>query len=210
MRKSELDRSSWKVWTTHSQFAHKISYWTFPANLRWGCTSFSVVMWYRLLDMGFEKDVQSILSLLDSRRSSSSNASASIGSRQNILLSATLNEHVNQLAELSLREPVTVGLHSRENAGRSENLETSGEERHHKEEEDQDEEEGTSEGQTDYNIPSQLNQRFYKGMLFTGWCIARFREELKVLIHFLRLCVTIVRMQVFRRDMLGKHFSNWL
>ncbi|CAM6098811.1 unnamed protein product [Calypogeia fissa] len=121
----------------------------------------------RLLDMGFEKDVRSILSLLDSRQLAS-NPGTSIGAlpinhgRQNILLSATLNEHVNQLAELSLRDPITVGLHTRETTRQSENGETSGELRDHDDDIDEDDQEGISDGQTGYNIPSQLKQCYYK------------------------------------------------
>ncbi|KAF2076721.1 hypothetical protein CYY_001978 [Polysphondylium violaceum] len=57
----------------------------------------------RLLDLGFEKDVTSIINLLDEKKLRSS-------VRQNILVSATLNEGISRLASLSLHNPVYIGL----------------------------------------------------------------------------------------------------
>ncbi|KAI9912060.1 hypothetical protein PsorP6_008912 [Peronosclerospora sorghi] len=54
----------------------------------------------RLLDMGFEKQITQILSILDSKKS--------ISKRQNILVSATINSGVQQLAKMSLSDPVLI------------------------------------------------------------------------------------------------------
>jgi len=59
----------------------------------------------RLLDLGFEKDVTSIINILDEKKDHRSNTA-----RQNILVSATLNEGISRLASLSLHNPVYIGL----------------------------------------------------------------------------------------------------
>ncbi|KAL3691362.1 hypothetical protein R1sor_005013 [Riccia sorocarpa] len=137
----------------------------------------------RLLDLGFEKDLQSILSLLSSKQGASKTASES--DRQNILLSATLDERVNKLAALSLRNPVTVGVQSKVAPPGDESKGSSGDKPRKQifqtPSEDEAEEEGEGreepgevdngdlmeEGETpskptNYNIPSQLSQSYYK------------------------------------------------
>lgn len=59
----------------------------------------------RLLDMGFEKQIKQILSIID-RKSDDENASR--GRRQNILVSATVNTGVEELAKMSLKNPLMV------------------------------------------------------------------------------------------------------
>jgi ATP-dependent RNA helicase DDX31/DBP7 len=54
----------------------------------------------RLLDMGFEKQITQILSILDSKKMPHK--------RQNILVSATINSGVQQLAKMSLANPVLI------------------------------------------------------------------------------------------------------
>ncbi|EGZ30532.1 hypothetical protein PHYSODRAFT_477816 [Phytophthora sojae] len=54
----------------------------------------------RLLDMGFEKQITQILSILDGQKSAKK--------RQNILVSATINSGVQQLAKMSLSNPVLI------------------------------------------------------------------------------------------------------
>ncbi|MCO5601078.1 hypothetical protein L7F22_055197 [Adiantum nelumboides] len=63
----------------------------------------------RLLDLGFGKDIKSILSFLDSLPSKSQSSSRS-RVRQHLLLSATLGDEVMELASLSLRNPAKIGL----------------------------------------------------------------------------------------------------
>lgn len=58
----------------------------------------------RLLDLGFEQKIGEIVSLVDSRRSAPS------APRQTVLLSATLHSKLGALAQLSLRNPVSVGF----------------------------------------------------------------------------------------------------
>ncbi|KAE9342944.1 putative ATP-dependent RNA helicase [Phytophthora fragariae] len=54
----------------------------------------------RLLDMGFEKQITQILTILDAQKSAQK--------RQNILVSATINSGVQQLAKMSLSNPVLI------------------------------------------------------------------------------------------------------
>ncbi|DBA04808.1 TPA: hypothetical protein N0F65_004445 [Lagenidium giganteum] len=63
----------------------------------------------RLLDMGFEKQITQILSIIDAKKSTVK--------RQNVLVSATINSGVQQLAAMSLKNPVRVDAD--EKAGKS-------------------------------------------------------------------------------------------
>lgn len=65
-----------------------------------------------ILELGFGKAVEDILEHLGSRNgvpSQNKNKGENI-QRQNLLLSATLNEKVNRLAKISLKNPVMIGL----------------------------------------------------------------------------------------------------
>ncbi|XP_057967446.1 DEAD-box ATP-dependent RNA helicase 17 isoform X2 [Malania oleifera] len=69
----------------------------------------------RILELGFGKEIEEILDLLGSRQSryiSKENVVSRFSEfqRQNLLLSATLNEKVNHLAKISLENPVMIGL----------------------------------------------------------------------------------------------------
>lgn len=69
----------------------------------------------RILELGFGKEIEDILNILGSKQSDSTGektgASRDAGfQRQNLLLSATLNEKVNHLAKISLKDPVLIGL----------------------------------------------------------------------------------------------------
>lgn len=105
----------------------------------------------RLLDLGFEKDIESILEVLGSRDDKNR-------SRQHVLLSATLNERVEQLAALSLVNPATVGL---EEATASSNGSLKPQPDIQKHERNMGDA-GPSDGYTEYRIPSQLVQNFLK------------------------------------------------
>ncbi|KAB1199912.1 DEAD-box ATP-dependent RNA helicase 17 [Morella rubra] len=70
----------------------------------------------RILELGFGKEIEEILEILGSRQNGhvgkeNSDSCDSKPQRQNVLLSATLNEKVNHLAKISLENPVRIGLH---------------------------------------------------------------------------------------------------
>ncbi|XP_052198516.1 DEAD-box ATP-dependent RNA helicase 17 isoform X2 [Diospyros lotus] len=69
----------------------------------------------RILELGYGKDIEDLLDLLGSRKTRSVSNEVAISKipkfqRQNLLLSATLNEKVNMLAKISLENPVMIGL----------------------------------------------------------------------------------------------------
>ncbi|XP_010920563.1 DEAD-box ATP-dependent RNA helicase 17 [Elaeis guineensis] len=123
----------------------------------------------RILELGFGKAVEEILDFLGSRQNDSVCKEIKGGrtakfSRQNILLSATLNEKVNRLANISLEDPVVIGLDDKNNSSVKPNPSISnfasltsgmgGDLQHH----------GTvpSNSLDNYNLPSQLIQRYVK------------------------------------------------
>ncbi|PIN10933.1 ATP-dependent RNA helicase [Handroanthus impetiginosus] len=68
----------------------------------------------RILELGYGKDIEEILNCLGTRKHQSASKGISAGNpevqKQNLLLSATLNEKVNHLANISLENPVMIGL----------------------------------------------------------------------------------------------------
>lgn len=66
----------------------------------------------RILELGFGKEIEEILDHLGSRKSQpvANGCAVYESQRQNLLLSATLNEKVNHLAKISLENPVMIGL----------------------------------------------------------------------------------------------------
>ncbi|TYZ67914.1 hypothetical protein PybrP1_008828 [[Pythium] brassicae (nom. inval.)] len=61
----------------------------------------------RLLDMGFEKQIKQILSIIDRPRDDGERDAAT-PRRQNVLVSATVNTGVEELAKMSLKNPLVV------------------------------------------------------------------------------------------------------
>ncbi|OWM84062.1 hypothetical protein CDL15_Pgr009309 [Punica granatum] len=125
----------------------------------------------RILELGFGKEIEEILDILGSRQDGSDE-----GKRQNLLLSATLNEKVNRLAKISLDNPVLLGLSERAvletPAGRSGSLES-----------DNDEDlENAGDAiiapTGDYRLPTQLVQTYAKVP-----CGSRLAVLLSVLKH---------------------------
>ncbi|KAL9686810.1 hypothetical protein QQ045_031203 [Rhodiola kirilowii] len=132
------------------------------ANLRWIIFDEADM----ILELGFGKAIEEILDLLGSRKNDSvssqkSTSRFSSSERQNVLLSATLNEKVNRLANISLEDPVMVGLDNNKLPLKSsvQKLESS---------------DSDSDGETEhpsstlttsngnYNLPAQLVQRYVK------------------------------------------------
>ncbi|KAL6575351.1 DEAD-box ATP-dependent RNA helicase 17 [Orobanche minor] len=73
----------------------------------------------RILELGYGKDIEEILSCLGASKHKSVRAGTSAVhsevQTQNLLLSATLNEKVNHLANISLENPVVIGLDDKKN-----------------------------------------------------------------------------------------------
>ena len=133
------------------------------SHLAWGLVFGDCL--HRLLDLGFEKDIEGILKVLGTRDDKQNK-------RQHVLLSATLNERVEQLAALSLSNPATVGLDhtipTEEKSPREGNNRTVKVENDAQETERNTADVGPSEGYTEYRIPSQLIQSFLKGTSLTS------------------------------------------
>ncbi|PAN19432.1 hypothetical protein PAHAL_3G272900 [Panicum hallii] len=121
-----------------------------------------------ILELGFGKAVEDILEHLGSRNGApdqNKNKGEHIR-RQNLLLSATLNEKVNRLAKISLKNPVMIGLDDQKKpSGKSNTLGNS-----HTSLLSDDEEDGILEKQNDvlehavddFKLPAQLVQRYVK------------------------------------------------
>ncbi|RLM99525.1 DEAD-box ATP-dependent RNA helicase 17 isoform X1 [Panicum miliaceum] len=121
-----------------------------------------------ILELGFGKAVEDILEHLGSRNGApdqNKNKGEHIR-RQNLLLSATLNEKVNRLAKISLKNPVMIGLDDQKKpSGKSNTLGNS-----HTSLLSYDEEDGILEKQNDvlehavddFKLPAQLVQRYVK------------------------------------------------
>ncbi|KAL8223298.1 hypothetical protein R6Q57_020697 [Mikania cordata] len=108
----------------------------------------------RILELGFGKEIEEILDILGSRPLLSESKDAEFV-RQNLLLSATLNEKVNHLANISLDNPVMIGLDdskmqpsSKQGALFDNAVETSAK--------------SSVTSNAEYQFPAQLNQRYVK------------------------------------------------
>ncbi|KAL9314599.1 hypothetical protein ACSQ67_020051 [Phaseolus vulgaris] len=118
----------------------------------------------RILELGFGKDIEEILDLLGSRKTLHDDQENTVPrnskiQRQNLLLSATLNEKVNHLAKISLENPVMVGL----DVKKIEQISTPVSNDHSESDEDN-EDQYSSKMPTvgDYKVPIQLIQRYMK------------------------------------------------
>ncbi|KAG8066929.1 hypothetical protein GUJ93_ZPchr0005g15594 [Zizania palustris] len=121
-----------------------------------------------ILELGFGKALEDILELLGSRNDASEQNKNKMESmqRQNLLLSATLNEKVNRLAKISLKNPVMIGLEEQNKTSDS----SSARGKNHTSLLSDDEEKilekhSTKVDQTvdDFKLPAQLVQRYVKG-----------------------------------------------
>lgn len=91
------------------------SYGTFHHEMYSPVITIYLPVLYRILELGFGKEIEQILDLLGSRKNGNdgkenADSDNSEPQRQNVLLSATLNEKVNHLAKISLENPVMIGL----------------------------------------------------------------------------------------------------
>jgi ATP-dependent RNA helicase DDX31/DBP7 len=119
-----------------------------------------------ILEFGFGKALEDILEHLGSRSGAPDQNKSKMQSmhRQNLLLSATLNEKVNRLAKISLKNPVMIGLDDQKKQSN-----TLG--NNHTSLLSDDEEDEILErkndlvehGHDDYKLPTQLVQRYVKG-----------------------------------------------
>lgn len=121
----------------------------------------------RILELGFGKAVEEILDFLGSRQADHvckqhMNTKSAKFSRQNLLLSATLNDKVNHLANISLENPIMIGMDCKKDSAVPLKLSLG------------DAVGGDLEGvgalsiqlTENYNLPSQLVQRYVKGKFF--------------------------------------------
>ncbi|OQU78038.1 hypothetical protein SORBI_3009G143800 [Sorghum bicolor] len=121
-----------------------------------------------ILELGFGKAVEDILEHLGSRNG----APGQIKSkgehirRQNLLLSATLNEKVNRLAKISLRNPVMIGLDDQNKpSGKSNNVGNNHTSLLSDDEEDEmmgKQNDLVEHAVDDFKLPAQLVQRYVK------------------------------------------------
>ncbi|XP_030489380.2 DEAD-box ATP-dependent RNA helicase 17 [Cannabis sativa] len=125
----------------------------------------------RILELGFGKEIAEILDILDSRKDKTVSCVPEF-ERQNLLLSATLNDKVNNLAKMSLENPVMIGLDDKRVRSTSlpEHLifDTDASEHPLK----------ITGPAADYNLPSQLNQKYVKAP-----CNSRLAVLLSILKH---------------------------
>ncbi|GMY36498.1 DEAD-box ATP-dependent RNA helicase 17 [Fagus crenata] len=132
-----------------------------------------------ILELGFGKEIEGILDLLGSRPDEfagkeSAGSSNSKPQRQNLLLSATLNEKVNHLAKISLENPVMIGLDDKkiqpvlsfEGLGSDVNAELKHPDKL------------MSSAVADFRVPAQLVQRYVKAP-----CGSRLAVLLSILKH---------------------------
>lgn len=123
-----------------------------------------------ILELGYGKEIEQIIKLLGSGQYEEGETDDIVPKgiqKQNLLLSATLNEKVNDLAKLSLDDPVMIGL---DNSKLQQNLSI---ESPASPDSDADDmvihvNKSVNPSSEDYGIPSQLVQKYVRGtFIFT-------------------------------------------
>lgn len=139
------------------------------------------MFFYRILELGFGKEIEEILDRLGSMQHGSATEDSVVSTkyefqRQNLLLSATLNEKVNHLAKMSLEKPVMIGMPEKktQSIALHEHLGSD------TDDEPQPSVKTTGSFSEDYKLPAQLTQRYVKGVrqyfsfLFFFYCFLCF------------------------------------
>ncbi|XP_028782732.1 DEAD-box ATP-dependent RNA helicase 17 isoform X2 [Neltuma alba] len=122
----------------------------------------------RILELGFGKEIKEILDHLDAKTGCANQEHAvsrhSGALRQNLLLSATLNEKVNHLAKISLENPVMIGLDGKgtEPISTKESLDSSESDGESEDNEEKYPKNMLHTPAGDYKVPTQLIQRYVK------------------------------------------------
>ena len=130
----------------------------------------------RLMDLGFEKAIRSILHLLDERQAPGIK-------RQNLLISATLEGRIEKLASVSLNNPVFINLagdnevSSTNNSNRTKHITFDDDDNETSELKDY-ESDNNEEEEENYQVPKHLLQ---------SYTIVETKQKLTSLISFLRL-----------------------
>lgn len=125
----------------------------------------------RILELGFGKEIKEILDHLGTGKTGYANRENAVSrhsgaQRQNLLLSATLNEKVNHLAKISLEDPVMIGLDGKriEPISTVESLGSSESDEDNEYDEEKNHSKILISTVEDYKVPTQLIQRYVKGM----------------------------------------------
>ena len=119
----------------------------------------------RILELGFGKEIEEILDILGSRNIASIGEGNEVSNvkRQNLLLSATLNEKVIHLAKISLETPVLIGLDEKKFPEDKSNVHFGSLESDVKEEVEHPNTTPSSSTE-DFKLPAQLVHRYVKGI----------------------------------------------
>lgn len=120
-----------------------------------------------ILELGYGKEIEQIIKLLGSGQNEQGETDDIVPKgiqKQNLLLSATLNDKVNHLAKLSLDDPVMIGL---DNSKLQQNLSLASPASTDPNVDDMiiHVNKSANPSSEDYGIPSQLVQKYVKGII---------------------------------------------